>query len=190
MLAEDSIIIFTVKLEEMLFVIATTIPFLPSCQSLHYHDDIISARESQITSLTIVYWSVYSGADQRKHQSSAPLAFVSWIHRRPVISPHKGSVTRKIFPFDIVTLKVGVCCMRMLFFIHVWKNKSTLHSFSFTYTCYLFRMQINRKCFNVFTTVMPKLDTDHLPLSYWKEANRSISYRTACNPPRYENRFS
>ena len=31
---------------------------------------------SQITSLTIVYWSVYSGADQRKHQSSASVAFV------------------------------------------------------------------------------------------------------------------
>ena len=30
----------------------------------------------QITSLTIVYSTVYSGADQRKHQSSASLAFV------------------------------------------------------------------------------------------------------------------
>ena len=33
---------------------------------------------SQITSLTIVYSTVYSGADQRKHQSSASLAFV-WV---------------------------------------------------------------------------------------------------------------
>ena len=31
---------------------------------------------SQITSFTIVYSAVYSGADQRKHQSSASLAFV------------------------------------------------------------------------------------------------------------------
>ena len=31
---------------------------------------------SQITSPTNVYWTVYSGADQRKHQSSASLAFV------------------------------------------------------------------------------------------------------------------
>ena len=31
---------------------------------------------SQITSLSIVYLSVYSGADQSKHQSSASLAFV------------------------------------------------------------------------------------------------------------------
>ena len=63
---------------------------------------------SQITSLTIVYSSVYSGADQRKHQSSASLAFVWGIHRGPVNSPHKWPVTRKMFPFDdvIMTTKV------------------------------------------------------------------------------------
>ena len=55
---------------------------------------------SQITSLTIVYSIVYSGADQRKHQSSASLAFVQWIHRGPMNSPHKWPVTRKMFPFD------------------------------------------------------------------------------------------
>ena len=58
--------------------------------------------ESQITSITIVYSTVYSGADQRKHQSSAPLAFVRGIHRLPVNSSLKGSVTRKMFPFDDV----------------------------------------------------------------------------------------
>ena len=59
---------------------------------------------SQITSLTIVCTTVYSGADQRKHQSSASLAFVRGIHRRPVNSPHKWPVTRKIFPFDDVIM--------------------------------------------------------------------------------------
>ena len=59
---------------------------------------------SQITSLTIVYSSVYSGADQRKHQSSASLAFVRAIHRGPVNSPHKWPVTRKMFPFDDVIM--------------------------------------------------------------------------------------
>ena len=59
---------------------------------------------SQITSLTIVYSAVYSGADQRKHQSSASLAFVWEIHRGPVNSPHKGSVTRKMIPFDDVIM--------------------------------------------------------------------------------------
>ena len=50
------------------------------------------------------YSSVYSGADQRKHQSSASLAFVRGIHRWPVNSPLKGSVTWKMFPFDDVIL--------------------------------------------------------------------------------------
>ena len=59
---------------------------------------------SQITSLTIVYSTVYSDADQRKHQSSASLAFVRGIHRRPVNSPHKWPVTRKMFPFDDVIM--------------------------------------------------------------------------------------
>ena len=72
----------------------------------------------QITSLTIVYSTVYSGADQRKHQSSASLAFVWGIHREPVNSPHKGPVTRKLFPFDdvIMTLEFLKCivCSELL----------------------------------------------------------------------------
>ena len=59
---------------------------------------------SQITSLTIVYSTVYSDVDQRKHQSSASLAFVWGIHRGPVNSPHNGLVTRKMFKFDDVTM--------------------------------------------------------------------------------------
>ena len=65
---------------------------------------IMSAMASQITSLTIVYSTVYSGADQRKHQSSASLAFVQGIQRGPVNSPNKGPVTRKMFPFDDVIM--------------------------------------------------------------------------------------
>ena len=61
---------------------------------------------SQITSLTIVYWTVYSVADLRKHQSSASLAFVQGIHRWLVNSPHKGPVTRKMCPFDDIIMMV------------------------------------------------------------------------------------
>ena len=57
---------------------------------IHYNDVIMGAMASQIISLTIVYSIVNSGADQRKHQSSASLAFVRGIHRWPVDSPHKG----------------------------------------------------------------------------------------------------
>ena len=60
--------------------------------------------ESKITSLTVVYTIVYSGVHQRKHQSSASLAFVREIHRGPVNFPHKWPVTRKMFPFDDVIM--------------------------------------------------------------------------------------
>ena len=70
-----------------------------------YNDIIMSAMASQVTSLMIVYSSAYSGADQRKHQSSVSLAFVRGIHRRPVNSPHKWPVTRKVFSFgDVIML--------------------------------------------------------------------------------------
>ena len=72
----------------------------------HYNDAIMGAIGSQITSLTIVYSTVYSGADQSKHQSSVSLAFVWGIHRGPVNSPHKWPVTRKMFPFDDVIMGV------------------------------------------------------------------------------------
>ena len=60
---------------------------------------------SQITCLTIVCTAVHSGADQKKHQSSASLAFVWGIHRSPVNSPHKGPVTRKMLLFDDVIME-------------------------------------------------------------------------------------
>ena len=71
----------------------------------HYDDVIMTMLASQITSLTVVYSIVYSGVNQRKHQSSASLAFVREIHRGPVNFPHKWPVTRKMFPFDDVTMK-------------------------------------------------------------------------------------
>ena len=70
----------------------------------HYNDFIMGTIASQITSLTIVYSTVYSEADQRKHQSSASLTFVRGIHRGPVNSPHQWPVTRKMFPFDDVIM--------------------------------------------------------------------------------------
>ena len=72
--------------------------------NLHYNDVIMSPMASQITSLTIVYTIVYSGTNQRQHQSSASLAFVRGIRRWPVNSPRKGPVTRKMLPFDDVIM--------------------------------------------------------------------------------------
>ena len=64
----------------------------------------MGAAPSQITSLTIVYSTVDSDANQRKHQSSASLAFVWGIHRGPVNSPQKWPVMRKMFPFDDIIM--------------------------------------------------------------------------------------
>ena len=68
----------------------------------------MSVMASQITSLTISFSTVYSGADQRKYQSSTSLTFVQGIHRWPANSPHKGPATRGMFPFDDVIMDVHV----------------------------------------------------------------------------------
>ena len=64
----------------------------------------MSAVVSQITGVSMVYPTVCLGTDQRKHQSSASLAFVRGIHQWLVDSPHKAPVTRKMFPFDDVIM--------------------------------------------------------------------------------------
>ena len=68
----------------------------------HYSDVIMSVMVSQLTGVSIVYSTVYSQADQRKHQSPASLAFVRRIHRL-----HKGPVTRNILSFyDVITVNI------------------------------------------------------------------------------------
>ena len=70
----------------------------------HYCDVTMGMMASQITSLTIIYSTVYTDGGQRKHQSSASLAFVRGIHRVSVNSPHKWPVTGKMFPFEDVIM--------------------------------------------------------------------------------------
>ena len=75
------------------------------CEGGHCSDVKMGAMASQITGLTIVYSSVYSGADHKNikvpHQS---LAFVMGIHRWSVNSSHKWPATRKMFPLDDVIM--------------------------------------------------------------------------------------
>ena len=73
-------------------------------KNFHYSDVIMSAMASQITGVSILYSTICSSTDQSKHQSSASLAFVRGIHRSQVNSPHKGPVTRKMFPFGDVIM--------------------------------------------------------------------------------------
>ena len=53
---------------------------------------------SQITSVSSVW----------KHLSSASLSFVRGMHRWPVVSPPKGPVTRKMFPFDDIIIFIRI----------------------------------------------------------------------------------
>ena len=63
----------------------------PAVSKLHYNGyDGVSNHQ-----ITMVYSTVYSGDDQRKHQCSASLAFVRGSHRWPIMYPHKWPVTRK-----------------------------------------------------------------------------------------------
>ena len=61
----------------------------------HYDDVIMTTMAAQITSLTVVYSTVNSDANQRKHQSSASLAFVQGIHRDRWIPCTKGQLRGK-----------------------------------------------------------------------------------------------
>ena len=99
---------------------------IPFSRPQHYDDVTMGSMASQITSLTLVYSTVYSDADQRKHQSYASLAFVWGIHRVPVNSPPKGPVTRKMFPFDDVIMRgdgiIGIIYLNT----HIFHNKINL----------------------------------------------------------------
>ena len=86
---------------------------------LHYTDIIMGTIASQITSLTIVYSTIYSDADQRKYQNSASPAFVRGIHRRPVNSPHKWPVTRKMFPFDDLIMFTSITVVMYAISCHI-----------------------------------------------------------------------
>ena len=66
----------------------------------YYSDVIVGVMVSEITNLTFVYSTVYSGTDQRKHQSSASLAFVQGIYRWPMM--------QKMFPFHYVIMLVPI----------------------------------------------------------------------------------
>ena len=97
---------------------------------MHYSGFIMSATASQITGVSIVCSTVCSGADQTKHQSSVLPALAKRTHRWTVDSPHKGPVTRKMFPFDDVIM---VPCLqeaqkRFLWNSDIMSNYQPAHS--------------------------------------------------------------
>ena len=63
----------------------------------HHNDVIMTPMASQITSLTIVYSTVYSGSDEKKPQKTSKFPVTGF-------SPHKRPVSRKMFLFDDVIM--------------------------------------------------------------------------------------
>ena len=85
----------------------------------HYIDVIMTTMASQITSLTMVYSTVYSDANQKKISKLRITGLCVGNSPEPVNSPHKGPVTRKMFTFgDVIMLKVPDPCHRMLHVSH------------------------------------------------------------------------
>ena len=96
----------------------------------------MSTMVYQITSLTIVHSTVYSGADERKHQSSASLAFVRGTHRWEVNFPHKAPVTRKMFPFDDIIMGDRMFCLFLgFFYIRTSTTSAVGTKYAFLETC-------------------------------------------------------
>ena len=120
-------------------------------RNIHYCDVMMDTKASQITSLAIVYSTVYSDADKRRHQSSVSLAFVWGIHRWPVNSPHKWQLTRKMFPFDFVIM--------LKYSNKIWKHQSAeiLSAVSIEYRKHLFRYSHT----SFFITVKVLFQTNH-----------------------------
>ena len=88
---------------------------MESHSKIHWNhcNNVISAVASKITGVSIVCKTVSTGSDERKHQSSASMAFLRGIHRWPVKSPHKKPLTRKMFPFEESDIFVSLKCSNL-----------------------------------------------------------------------------
>ena len=108
----------------------------------HYSDVIMSAMVSEITGVSIVCYTICSGADQRKHQSSVSLAFVRGIHQWPVDSPHKGPVTRKLFPFQDAILSIKEEEVSLLHIGRSWASNQILDNNWYLWRMYMYRVSL------------------------------------------------
>ena len=131
------------------------------------------AITSQITILMLVYSTVYSDPDQRKHQRSASLAFARGIHRSPVNSPHKWPVTWIMFSFDDVIM-MG---------IH-WSPIDSFHRGSATSENAMFSLLLTwTSCWRNNGVAVALRHHDEHMTSLWydvrwlQEANNAIRYR-------------
>ena len=101
---------------------------MPCANQYHYNNVIMNAIVCQITASRFFTQALIQAHIKEKNQSFASLALVRGIHRWPVNSPHKGPVTRKMFPFDDLI---------MILWKSTDKFRMYTNTFSTTYTvCY------------------------------------------------------
>ena len=79
----------------------------------------------KITSLLMVCWTVCSGADQRKHQSSASSAFVSGVHRWPV-----NSLSRRAGDAENVSIWWRHLSPCIHYLPHTWHGEWKFHFYN------------------------------------------------------------
>ena len=103
---------------------------LHSIRCFHYIDVIMTTRASQIISLTFVNSTVYSDADQRKHQSSTSLAFVWGIHRDRWIPRTKRQLRGKCFHLMTSSCHVELAGVWTLVLNNQWSVVNGLWSVS------------------------------------------------------------
>ena len=131
-----------------------------------YSDATISVVASQITSISTVSLTVCSGAHQRKHNSSASLAFEWGIHRWPVDSSHKWPITWKKISFDdgIMRHPIGnvtctwlhkMCPLIMVSFPDEWSHENCLAHLRiililWIWRIYCCRQQMNENIIKIF----------------------------------------
>ena len=130
----------------------------------HYAGVIMSSMASQITSVSMVCPTVCSGADQRKHQSSAPLAFVGRIHRSPVNSHQKRPVTRKMCPFDDVIMLYHQVFVSQFIKIHFQEDKTVYFTLSHVYKWPGDSVwpELSADPFNIKTPAKQYMDADYI----------------------------
>ena len=87
---------------------------------VHYNDITMGMMVSLLTGVSIVFSNICSGAVQRKHQSSASLAFMRGIHRSPVNSLQKRASNAEnisIWWFHYVYMASNSCIWCLMFSI-------------------------------------------------------------------------
>ena len=129
----------------------------------HYNDVKMNALATQITSLTFVYLVVYPGEHQRKHQSSASLAFVWGFHQDRWIPRTNGQLRVKCFHLmtsscaiplwrlgSVVVcyttyIHMGLQCNNS-FHVNSFTVKPTYHAFISLCACYIKKIRVSWSC--------------------------------------------